>query len=366
MKRLAPISIIAFYFSSSVCMSAAENFWIGTFTTQAGKGKGIYKCAIDEASGKLEPVELAIAAKDPAFLAAHPTKPHLYAIGSVANSSYDVANDGSLTLRNVLPVDGKGPYHIAVSQDGNFVAVANYWSGSTSLYRVGPEGNLAGICRTLVHKGRGIDNERQESPHPTGVYFEGDLLMVPDLGIDQILNYRINDGKLKPAESPYFETAAGDGPRHMALHPDGKHVFVVHELSGVLELLSRDGPLFKRVSRIPCLPSDNPKQISPSEVVIHPGGSWVFVSTRGSDKLSIFKFDQNASTLSFASVVELNVKTPRHFTLSPNGRWIIVAGQESNDLNVLSFDPETGKAAKIETTAKVPSPACVLFVPKWQ
>jgi len=358
-------AFLATFSAAVLCtVEANETFWIGSFTTQAGKGKGIYRSELDESTGKLSPAVLAAVGNDPAFLAFHPDKTHLYAIGSIGISAYDLDADGGLTMRNIVPSEGKGAYHLAASPDGRYLAVANYWSGSTSLYRLAPEGNIAGIMRTIIHKGNSLNKERQEAPHPCGIYFQGDLILVPDLGLDKILTYRTNDGKMKAAETPFTPTRAGDGPRHLAFHPDGRHVFALNELSNTIEAFSMTEGALHSVSRVPALPGQAASGTAAADISVHPGGKWVVASIRGDDSLTVFKFDSETSTLTFSSMVKAGVKTPRHFTFSPNGRWVLVAGQESDDIRCLAFDPDNGQLKATDAKISVPTPTCLLFTPR--
>ena len=62
-----------------------ERLWvyIGTYTRRASKG--IYLGHLDLATGRLESVELAGEVTNPSFLAIHPSKPLLYAVGELGD-----------------------------------------------------------------------------------------------------------------------------------------------------------------------------------------------------------------------------------------------------------------------------------------
>ena len=49
--------------------------------------------------------------------------------------------------------------------------------------------------------------------------------------------------------------SAGAGPRHLAFHPDGHHLFVVNELDNTLVAFRRDGERFVPTARASTLPS---------------------------------------------------------------------------------------------------------------
>ena len=78
--------------------------YIGTYT-EAGS-EGIYMAELDLPSGKLSPATLAAKAKDPSFLALHPTQPLLYAVSEISQmgnqktggvAAFKIENDGKLS-----------------------------------------------------------------------------------------------------------------------------------------------------------------------------------------------------------------------------------------------------------------------------
>ena len=95
--------------------SAAEHWvFLGTYT---GKdSKGIYRCKFDDATGKLGEPEVAAEMGSPSFLAIHPSKKFLYAVGEggskeggpVVAFALD-AKTGTLTKLNEDKSGGPGP-----------------------------------------------------------------------------------------------------------------------------------------------------------------------------------------------------------------------------------------------------------------
>src|SRR5262252_1451299 len=106
--------------------SSAEQFlvFIGTYT--GAKSKGIYLAHFDQGTGKLSSPELAAEMTNPSFLALHPKRRFLYAVGEIEDfagkRSGSVAafrigqGSGKLTLLNQQPSEGGGPCHLAVDK----------------------------------------------------------------------------------------------------------------------------------------------------------------------------------------------------------------------------------------------------------
>ena len=65
--RLATLGLALSVASSA---NADSHVYFGTYTN--GAGKGIYRARLESASGRLSELQLAVEARDPAFLAVHP------------------------------------------------------------------------------------------------------------------------------------------------------------------------------------------------------------------------------------------------------------------------------------------------------
>src|SRR5262245_12096197 len=125
LASLPPTHLLAaalILFISLCCAAPASadssvSVYIGTYTGE--KSKGIYRSHFDASTGKLTPPELAAETKSPSFLAIHPNKRFLYAVGEVSEfngkkagavSAFEIdAKDGHLRLLNQQPSGGTGP-----------------------------------------------------------------------------------------------------------------------------------------------------------------------------------------------------------------------------------------------------------------
>ena len=93
--------------------------YVGTYTGEGTKSKGIYAFRYDPATAQLTPLGLAAETTNPSFVAAHPNGKFLYAVnevgdykgpnsGGVSAFSIDRAT-GKLTFLNELPSRGADP-----------------------------------------------------------------------------------------------------------------------------------------------------------------------------------------------------------------------------------------------------------------
>src|SRR5262249_39217588 len=134
--------------------------YVGTYTQ--GKSKGIYLFELDLAGGTLTPQGLAAEVENPSFLAIHPSRKFLYAVGEVSNfggkkagavSAFAIdEKTGKLTLLNQQASGGAGPCHIVADAKGKNVLVANYNSGSVAVLPVKEDGKLEPASATIQHE----------------------------------------------------------------------------------------------------------------------------------------------------------------------------------------------------------------------
>lgn len=340
------------------------------FGTSGAPAEGIYLADFDSATGRLSSATLAAAVPGPGFLCLHPTHPVLYASCGQEVRVFSRGENHSLEAIQTVATGGQGACHLETTPCGKGLAVANYGDGSISIYRLDPAtGRIEGEAVVKRFEGKGPNQERQEGPHAHGTHFRGEMMLVPDLGTDKIMAFQFNPAAGLDAvpwsewPQPFIPCQPGDGPRHAAFHPDGKHVFAIHELSNVLEVweLAKEGP--KSIARIGTLPDDWKGKNTTAEVQIHPEGKWVFGSNRGHDSILVAAFDPAKGSLTRHAIVPCDLKTPRHFTLSPCAKWLLAAGQQSHEVAVFSFDAANGQLVRTDFCIEVPAPSCILFAP---
>ena len=329
---------------------------------------GIYLADFDTEKGTLtEPVR-AVEYPRPGFLALHPEKPVLLAVGGESKvASFAIAGDHSLTFLGDAGSGGKNPCHLAVDASGRTVAVANYGDGSFATLRLDADGKPGEIVTLIKVEGSGPNKQRQNEAHSHGVYFDNAnrFLFVPDLGVDKTLIYKFDPATSELTQSPLVAMVSppGAGPRHMAFSPDERHAYVINELTNTVTV-AEFGPAagaFNPIQEIATLPADFKEQSTTAEVEVHPSGKFVYGSNRGHDSIVVFQRDPESGKLTLLQHAPCGGAIPRHFKIAPSGKWLLCGHQKDNTISVLSLDPETGLLGAPQSTVKVPAPICLLF-----
>ncbi|MBA3314104.1 MAG: lactonase family protein [Planctomycetota bacterium] len=367
MKRL----FLIFAFVTSAAQAAdGVPFYIGTYTSPGGS-QGIYRAVLDVETGELSQPELAAEAPGPSFVAIHPNGQFLYAVHEPTEgdvSAYAIDADGKLKKLNTQSSGGGGPCHVSVSPDGRNVFTASYGAGSLACLPLKADGSLDEASAVIENTGSGPDKARQEGPHLHAIYADGEnsFVYACDLGTDEVLIFRLNseEGTLTPTEPRSAKVPPGGGPRHLAMHPNGRFAFANNEMTSAVTAFSRDpksGALSPKQT-VSTLPDGKPVPgNSTAEIFLHPNGKWLYVSNRGHDSIAAFNVGQDGE-LSLIEIASAGVSVPRGFGIDPSGRWLVAAGQKSNDLTALAIDPKTGKLSPGPNRVSVDKPVCVAFV----
>jgi len=352
--------------------------YVGTYTGEDTKSKGIYAFRYDAATAQVTPLGLAAETTSPSFVAVHPNGKFLYAVNEVGNykgpnsggvSAFSIDRaTGKLTFLNELPSRGADPCYITVDKTGNFVLVANYTGGSVIVYPILKDGSLGEASAFVQHTGHGPNAERQEGPHAHSIDLSPDnrFAFVDDLGLDELLVYKFDaaKGSLSPNDPPFAKLDPGAGPRHFALRPDGKFAYVISEMGRSVTVFSNDAAsgTLQRLQTVTTLPKDFTGRNDDAEIEVLPSGKFLYASNRGHESIAVFAIDSRKGTLTTVEIASTQGKEPRSFEIDPTGKLLFAANQKSDNIVVFKIDAKTGKLTPTGQVLDVASPVCVKFV----
>ena len=348
--------------------------YVGTYTRETSAG--IYGFRWNAETGEAAALGLLAEARDPSFLAIHPSGKYLYAVnetddfesdgsGSVSSFAIDPATGG---LRKMNEVSSKGgwPCHLSVDPSGRMVIVANYKGGSVASFPIGEDGSLGRAASFYQHQGSSV-HERQAQPHAHSADFSADgrFAFFSDLGIDRVMVYAADaeSATIAPNEPPHAEVEAGSGPRHFALSPDGRFAYGLNELSSTVTAFAfdRDGGSLASIQTISTLPQGFEDVNHTAEIYLHPSGRYAYASNRGHDSIAVFGIDADTGLLTSTGHFPTGGETPRSFALDPTGRFLLAANQSSDNIVVFRIDLETGDLAPTGTDLPMDAPVCIVF-----
>jgi 6-phosphogluconolactonase len=316
---------------------------------------------------------------NPSFLAIHPNHRFLYTVnetgdykgqksGAVTAFSIDPGT-GKLMQLNQVASGGADPCYITVDKTGKYVLIANYTGGSISAFPVLADGRLGEASAFIQHSGHGANPKRQEGPHAHSIDLSPDnrFAIVDDLGLDETLVYKFDSskGSLTLNDPPFAQAAPGAGPRHFALHPNGKFGYVLDEMGSTVSAFSYDaaGGVLRPLQTISSLPKGFAGHNDAAEIEVHPSGKFLYASNRGHDSIAVFAIDQKQGTLTLIAHVLTKGASPRNFAIDPTGKLILAENEKSDNVVVFRIDPQTGRLTPTGKVLDISQPVCVKFVP---
>ena len=340
--------------------------WLLVGSYQPATSQVIQLFTFDPETGNVTYVGGAEGVSNPSFLTISSDRRFVYAVGeddgltSTANAlSLDLAS-GTLRLLNSQLAQGGAPCNLCLSPDGQQLFTANYNGGSITQFPILADGTL-GDGTPFPFAGSSINPERQSQPHLHAVNFtpDGNYLLANDLGTDRIHQFAVApDGTLDYSSLKDIELPAGAGPRHLTFAPDGRHAYLISELSGQLFTFAySDGQLTLQQA----VNADQFQAGGSADVHISPDGQFLYASHRlRGDGLTIWRIQADGA-LAYVGYQPTGIH-PRNFALSPDGKFLLVACRDSNHIEFYLRDPLTGLLSDTGQRLSFSAPVFVTFV----
>lgn len=343
--------------------------YTGAYTEPGmGHATGIGLLGFDPATGVVGPVAATTEARNPSYLALSGDETRLYAVderetGGVVVFARDTET-GALDRLNSQPTGGAHPCYLSLDPAGRFLFVVNYSGGTVSVFPIAEDGSIEPASQVLAHEGTSVDPVRQEGPHPHMIAPspDGEFVYVTDLGLDQIIRYRLDRQAGTLIDPLVTAVTPGMGPRHFAFSPDGASMVAIGELDSTLVsfAIGAHGAL-TAVASISTLPVDFEGASTCAHVLFSPDGRFVYGSNRGNDSIAVAAFDKDTRALEIVEIVPTGGEEPRNFAIDPSGNWLLAANQLSDSITVLQRDTESGRLTPAGLAITSPTPVALLF-----
>jgi 3-carboxymuconate cyclase len=326
-----------------------------------------------------------VESEQPVFLARHPSGRFLYAVnrvelhqglctGSVEAYAIDPLN-GRLSLldRQPLSLSGTLPSHAAISPDGRSLVVALSGGGAYNVMSICADGRLGTVSGILKETGCGPDRTRQSAAHPQMVLFNstGEHVLSADLGCDRISVLILADGQL--TASGRTATLPGSGPRALAIHPGGRWLYALNELSATVACYGYDaglGVIGQKLDAISVAPADGDgvNLGTSTALALHPSGHFLYAAYRRAaqgdsltDTIRVFRIDSGSGKLAPVQSWNEDVSAPLGLVFAPNGESLHVINHQADNILRLNIDAASGMLNLPHRVASAPSPACLVI-----
>ena len=163
------------------------------------------------------------------------------------------------------------------------------------------------------------------------------------------------------------------GPRHVAFGPDGRHVYLMNEMSASVAVFAwdaKDGTL-SLLQSIDLLPEEFAGLKSGGALLVHPEGHSLYATTRshgssgmpaapGLDQLVWLKINARSGLLTIGEAQPSGGGIPRSFALSPDARHLHVGHQCSGTVSPFAIGKD-GRPTPDGNPLRTPVPVCLVF-----
>ncbi|WP_374946869.1 lactonase family protein [Agreia sp.] len=340
-------------------------FFTGSYTADSG-GTGAGIGLLDAAVGRsLESLGTVAEASSPSFLATHPTAPVVYAVCEFAGvlQAYSIRDDSSTGLGPALEplgepwTTGEAGCHVSVDPHGHYAIVTCWGDGTVLLFGLDARGGI--VSRSVAPAARDPHAHeypvRQSRAHASLVLADGRILTT-DLGLDVVRIWTHDPVRgLAPAGS--VTLPFGSGPRHLALHHDGRVLVVTEYSVEVFTLAPNDDGGFEVRHSTPAIEGGAAEGDTAAHIELSADSTRAYVGVRGSNRIAVLSIDDDGAHPLEAS--PSGGDWPRHHLVHEG--LLRVAHERSNDVTTFALDAATGLIGEPLDSLEVGSPTCLVL-----
>ena len=260
-------------------------------------------------------------------------------------------------------VGGADPCHVVISPNGKYAVTSNYSGGSITIVPFDTKDPKFGVTTTVQFDGSGPVKDRQDSPHAHFTSFtpDGKLMIVDDLGTDQLHVFPLDDkGYPVIGNMADIDIAPGSGPRHLVYDRSGENAYLINEIGGTVTHL-RYNSADTTLTPVSYTLADYEHAAGSADIHLSPDGRFLYVSNRlKGDGITIFAVNPTDGSLTPAGFNSTGIH-PRNFAITPNGNWLVVACRDDNLIEIYRRNINDGSLSPVNSIP-CPKPVCILFL----
>lgn len=278
-------------------------------------------------------------------------------------ASFDLCREnGNLTRTSLRRTFGTNPSFLTLDKTGKYLLVTHHCTEhfvtrlvkmadgydavvehdlcTLLLYRLEDNGDIGPIVDVFEVPGKDVEGGHK-FPHMHCVVPDQnrDYFIVCDKGLDKIYSFKIDYENEKIVKCHEVEGKPGSEPRYCNFHPTKPIFYSNHESSTDVNIyeLNREDGTFALLGSCESVIRENGEHISPSDIVVHPGGKYVFTSLREKNVISVLEIVDDR-TLVPRQAIFCGGVNPRGLCVSPDGRFLLAANMQTEAVNVFSVE----------------------------
>ncbi|MCC6508200.1 MAG: beta-propeller fold lactonase family protein [Pirellulaceae bacterium] len=259
-----------------------------------------------------------------------------------------------------------GATDFCLSPDGKLGLTSAFRSKAATLFRRDAESGRLAMLQSITSQ---TEKEKGYQWPIRGTFStDGKFAYVVDCGISQsffiknapaVLVFKVADEKIEFVESFQVAGYSLANVRGIAVHPNGKHIFVTTSDGKSLLLLGRKEATGK-LELVQNMSEPKDMLEGAMSVLTDPSGKFVYALSgrfRGKGGVAVFAFDEQRASLSFleshlsGSAGLEQFKGGNQLALSSDGLRLYAIGSTSGTISTFKRDPAAGTLIAMETNA---------------
>lgn len=227
--------------------------------------------------------------------------------------------------------------NIDLDPTGKWLLAASYGGSKITVNSIDSDG-VVGAVHQLVGT--------EPNAHAIHADASGHYVFATSLGGDNLSSWKFNPVTgLLSANDPALVRVmpANTGPRHFLWDKAQKHVYLINELDGGVDVFGYDAAkgAMNHLQRISAVAPGFTGKVWAADLQISPDGKYLYGSERRSSTLTTFRVAQATGLLQVVGQTPTE-KTPRGFAVDSTGRFLIATGQDSHRASLHAIDALTG------------------------
>jgi 6-phosphogluconolactonase len=274
---------------------------------------------------------------------------------TVASFAIDKAT-GKLSHLGNAPLDSSMAC-ATVDRTGKWLLAASYPQGKLTVNPIDADGKAQAPPKQIV-------TDRPKA-HCVVVDAANKNVYCAVLAQDLIMQLKFDPatGKLTPNNPAEIKTKPGAGPRHMAIHPNGRFLYLITETTATVGAyaIDKNSGALKELQFLETAPPGGYKeQPAAADLHVTPDGRFLYGSERRTSSLIGFRVDPEKGTLAHTGRWPTET-TPRGFGIEPRGKFLLSVGLDSNNLTVCAIEAN-GSLRPVKQHAMGKQPNWIEFV----
>lgn len=342
--------------------------YVGCRTTKErnARGEGLKVYEISEHTGEWNEIQCLKTEENPSFQCMDNEQKYLYSVHGDFTfvTSYRIKEDGTLEFINKVDIGGKNPVDVTVDAENKHVIVATLQGGTLYTIERKEDGSLGEVVQKFTYEGK--EEGKVSTIHQClwdrkkNYLFACAQGRVNGYGQMRALKYNHETGAF--TETDRFMARTWDEPRHAAVHPNNRWVYMCEEKGNKVLYFQFDENTgkMKALQELSTVPETVTGYSDASEVMIDPSGEYVIVSNRYTDSMAVYRIDPTTGYMKNTGFFPCLGKTPRFFCFGDNGKCY-VANEDSDTIIEFAFDSVTGWMTPTLRIIETGSPVCITF-----